>query len=259
MEQSDRSKKVLLSVIGVAILVVAVVGVSFAFFNYTRTGSPNQVGTGTIHFNSTQSLNNVTNVFPISKATAQAATSASHANVTYAEVTISGNTNFNAGLDFRITARDVDLKGVPVSVLVEHPTTGAALTVVNSAASAATGNSIYIANFEGGTLQNSSVLAVGHINANTNVTSEKIIIKAYLDDSAIFITDTPANGPYDPEQSAESGYAANSNDSNSSNGTTVPGGKTAITTSDWNALASTPATFKIRVESHETGSGSYMD
>ena len=49
MNQSNSSKQVLLSVIGVAILVVAVVGVSFAFFNYTRTGQQNTVRTGQIY------------------------------------------------------------------------------------------------------------------------------------------------------------------------------------------------------------------
>ena len=34
----NSSKQVLLSVLGIAILVVAVVGVSFAFFSYTKTG-----------------------------------------------------------------------------------------------------------------------------------------------------------------------------------------------------------------------------
>ena len=50
MNNSNQSKQILLSVIGVAILVVAVVGVSFAFFNYTRTGAANQVSTGKIKF-----------------------------------------------------------------------------------------------------------------------------------------------------------------------------------------------------------------
>ncbi len=50
--ENNNSKKVLFSIIGVAILIVAVVGVSFAFFTYSRTGSTNNViTTGKITFN----------------------------------------------------------------------------------------------------------------------------------------------------------------------------------------------------------------
>ncbi|MBQ8892196.1 MAG: hypothetical protein IJ068_05015 [Bacilli bacterium] len=46
----NSSKQVLLSVLGIAILVVAVVGVSFAFFSYTKQGvKSNVIETGTIY------------------------------------------------------------------------------------------------------------------------------------------------------------------------------------------------------------------
>ena len=49
MMEENNSKKVLLSVLGVAILVVAVVGVSFAAFNYANTpNDANQINVGTI-------------------------------------------------------------------------------------------------------------------------------------------------------------------------------------------------------------------
>lgn len=47
----NNSKQVLLSIVGVAILVVAVVGVSFAFFTYSKTGSQdNVITTGSLTF-----------------------------------------------------------------------------------------------------------------------------------------------------------------------------------------------------------------
>ena len=47
----NSSKQILLSIIGIAVLVVAVVGVSFAFFTYSRTGTSNNViTTGSINF-----------------------------------------------------------------------------------------------------------------------------------------------------------------------------------------------------------------
>ena len=48
---NNNSKQILLSVIGVAILVVAVVGVSFAMFSYTRTSTQvQQITTGALSF-----------------------------------------------------------------------------------------------------------------------------------------------------------------------------------------------------------------
>ena len=63
---SMDEKHVKLSVIGFAILLIGLVGVSFAFFNYTRTGSANNIRTGRIYFNAEQGLAlNLTNVFPM--------------------------------------------------------------------------------------------------------------------------------------------------------------------------------------------------
>ena len=51
MENNNNSKQVVLSIVGIAILVIAVVGVSFAFFTYSRTGEKNNIiTTGSITF-----------------------------------------------------------------------------------------------------------------------------------------------------------------------------------------------------------------
>ena len=68
---SNSSKQVVLSIVGVAILVVAIVGVSFAFFTYTRTGGQNNlINTGrlTFAFEDGVSTINLTNQFPMSDA-----------------------------------------------------------------------------------------------------------------------------------------------------------------------------------------------
>ena len=47
----NNSKQAVLSIVGIAILVIAVVGVSFAFFTYSRNGEKNNViTTGSIVF-----------------------------------------------------------------------------------------------------------------------------------------------------------------------------------------------------------------
>ena len=68
-DNNNNSKQVLLSVLGVAILVVAVVGVSFAAFSYSKTGEQvNTITTGTITMSYSETTNgiNLTNALPMS-------------------------------------------------------------------------------------------------------------------------------------------------------------------------------------------------
>ena len=61
MKNEDNSKQVLLSVLGVAILVVAVVGVSFAAFSFSKTGQvTNTITTGTISMSYSEPENGIT-------------------------------------------------------------------------------------------------------------------------------------------------------------------------------------------------------
>lgn len=66
--RDNSSKQILLSVLGVAILVVAVVGVSFAAFTFTGTGTKeNTISTGTIAMTYSEDTNGIfiTNALPI--------------------------------------------------------------------------------------------------------------------------------------------------------------------------------------------------
>ena len=59
-DNNNNSKQVLLSVLGVAILVVAVVGVSFAAFSYSKPGTvANTITTGTISMNYSEPENGI--------------------------------------------------------------------------------------------------------------------------------------------------------------------------------------------------------
>ena len=241
MEQSNQSKKVLLSVIGVAILVVAVVGVSFAFFNYTRTGNTNTVRTGHIYFTTSQSEMNVTDLFPVAAATGQAVENNSTQNGGYATVTITGKTTYAGGLDYRVTAQDVNLtvanRELPVSVYV---TEGTAPSAISSHAvySYNVGNSSQV-------IANDKILAEGHIDAvaedAANI-SHTITIRTYLDRARISISDTYDNGPEGSETT-----------------TTWQAGRTNFTTTEWNAFheagSATPVSWKIRVEASEASDG----
>lgn len=75
MNNDDNSKQVLLSVLGVAILVVAVVGVSFAAFSFSKTGQvTNTITTGTISMSYSEPQNGITltNALPMDDKTGKA-------------------------------------------------------------------------------------------------------------------------------------------------------------------------------------------
>ena len=237
MDNSKQSKQVLLSVIGVAILVVAVVGVSFAFFNYTRTGNANQVTTGTISFSSENTLLSLSNVFPV--ALTNGNLPANDPNVASGTVTITGNTNYSNGIDFKVTAVDVSSNigtaagKLPLSVKV----TANDLTAVKAFGS--NSGSITVNSYDSTTtIAENSVLAQGRIPAGTSVNGS-LTIQAYIDQDRVAITDTVQGG--------------NIVVNNYTNGTTSTwiDGRTVLTTAEWNALASTPASFKFKVEANE--------
>ena len=67
----NNSKQAVLSIVGIAVLVIAVVGVSFAFFTYSKTGTTNNViTTGSIAFEFKETSNGLSlkNKFPQSDA-----------------------------------------------------------------------------------------------------------------------------------------------------------------------------------------------
>jgi len=72
MYEETNSRKVFLSVLGVAILLVAVVGISFAAFSDTFTGDSNSISTGTITMSYTEPVKGIelTDALPVSDATA---------------------------------------------------------------------------------------------------------------------------------------------------------------------------------------------
>lgn len=223
MNQSNNSKQVLLSVIGVAILVVAVVGVSFAFFNYTRTGPANTVTTGYITFSTDQSVAELTNVFPID---GQTVTATTDSNVAKTIVNIHGTTTYANGIDYVVTADEVNLQGLPVKVKVftsGNATNGATVTQYDGATPLSTGAELVRGNIPA---------AEGKTNVDGTIT-----VVAYYDAANILITDTPTTAP------APTGYT---------NGTTVATGQVVVSTTDWNNQQTTnPATFRVKVVATE--------
>ena len=280
-------------------MVVAIVGVSFAFFNYSKTGALNNVRTGTISFDTSNSVINISNLFPISKALV----ASEQENVGIGTVTISGHTNYVHGIDFTVTVESVSNNigttagKLPISLKV-------IATDLNGIKSfGSNGGSILLNSYEdGSTITSGSIIASGRIPANVNINGT-ITIKAYIDESQILITDTyPAVTHYSLNTSKTSecvGYslmasgftgsetaAAFCAGTGTRNGKTfqqyldeglftseqiidllslgvikeeytngipssLANGKTILTTEQWNALSTNPATFKIKVVAND--------
>ena len=101
--KENNSKQVLLSVLGVAILVVAVVGVSFAAFSYSKTGEKvNTITTGTITMSYSETTNgiNLTNALPMSDGVGKALSDENQ----YFDFTVSANITGTTTINYAITA-----------------------------------------------------------------------------------------------------------------------------------------------------------
>ena len=98
MNNNNSSKQVLVSILGVAILVVAVVGISFAAFSYSKTGEvSNTITTGTITMSYTEPTNgiNLTDALPITDTAGKALTGNNNTFDFTVAATISGSTTIN--------------------------------------------------------------------------------------------------------------------------------------------------------------------
>ena len=254
-EQQRKNKKLLLTIVGVAVVIVALVGTTYAFFNYTRTGGSNTVKTGRIYFNSAYTAINLSNAFPITSTQAETDTN----NSRTINITVTGDTDYANGLEYLVTAEDVHMttignRVVPlaVEVDVEEVATGESLIGLGELDNSYyTNRSTYASNHYNrykkeynGTLSEGGRLLVGYISPNETSgvaqgVNGVITIKVYFDANRIAITDT-----LEGTESTNETYT---------NGTTTSWvrGREVFTTTEWNALNSTGVSFKIKVESNE--------
>ena len=128
MNNNNSSKQILLSVLGVAILVVAVVGISFAAFTYSRAGAnPNTITTGTITMNYSEDTNGIKleNALPMTDA---AGIKLADDNQ-YFDFTVSSTMSGTATINYAVTAVKTDDSTLPdsgVRVYLTRSTTSSA-------------------------------------------------------------------------------------------------------------------------------------
>ena len=226
-----KNNKVLLSIIGIAILLVSVVGLSFAFFNYTRTGTVNTLKTGNISFNSTQDNTiSLTNVFPTSK------TNLNNTNSDTVTINITGDTTYSEGIEYKVTLNQVNNtingKEVPISIKANASNLGTEDSDYYTNRDNKT--NIYMLNSEGESY-NGKYIAVGYIPAGSTGVNGSIDITAFIDTNKVAISDT-----YDGTESDNMG---------TTNDWVM--GREVFTTSEWNSSQETPITFKVKVEANE--------
>ena len=232
-------------VIGVFAVLLMLTTVTYAFFNYTRTGVSNRISVGRIHFNTSQNGTiNLTNAFPITSEEAETDTT----NAKSMSISITGDTDYSGGIEYVVTTRDANLsvgtKDIPVTLEIDVSDNG-----TGSLGTEETGD--YYTNRENyttskykieydGEIENGSHLLVGYIAPNsTSGTIEGINgvinIKAYLDKNKVKISDT-----YDGTELDNMGTTNE-----------WEGDKVILTTSEWNSLQSNGLSFRVRVEANE--------
>ena len=103
--ENNNSKQMILSILGVVILVVAVVGLSFAAFSYSKTGEKvNTITTGTITMSYSEDTNgiNLSNALPMSDDQGKALSGSN--NVFDFTVTATINGSGNTTINYDVTA-----------------------------------------------------------------------------------------------------------------------------------------------------------
>ncbi len=235
------NKQIMFSLIGIAILIVAVAGVTYSFFNYTRTGAANNIGTGRIYFNMTQNgALNMTNIFPLKS------TETNNAVLDTVSVGIVGDTTYDDGEEFEITLVDVtntiNGKKIPINYIATYT----AVTGKNIGeesddywnAKNSKNADIYTLT-ETGKVEEGKQVLVGYIKNSASGIEGTLTIKAYIDADRIAISDT-----YD---------SANPGTDNMGTTSTWVNGRTVFTTTEWNSFqtSGTPISFKMKAESNE--------
>ena len=124
--KENNSKQVLLSVLGVAILVVAVVGVSFAAFTYSKAGEKvNTITTGTITMSYSEDTNGINLKDALPMTDEQGKALAGENNVF--EFTVSANITGTTTINYAVTATkepDSTLDDTAVKVYLTDITSG---------------------------------------------------------------------------------------------------------------------------------------
>ena len=211
---------IIISIVG---LVLILTGVTYSFFNYTKTGLANNIRVGNVSFNTTQNGSiSLTNVFPITSDEL----SGDVGNHDSVSVSIVGSTDHSGGVEYLVTFSDVNNtvnnKMIPIAFNVSATNIG---TNSNDYYGNRGGNSSIHTLTSTGVVKEGKYILVGYIASGQTGVNGSVTVTAYVDANKMMITDTP-------ELISD-----------------LIGDKTVFSTSEWNSLkGSNGLSFKIKVE-----------
>lgn len=238
-------KKYILSVLAFILLIVAVVGTTYAFYNYTKTGNMNNIRTGRISFNAEQGDEvTLSDLFPISVAGEITPETPGVGSVV---VHVTGDTSYEGGVEYLVKA--VNVRGsngtsLPISISISYVANGNGKTIGEEDDDYFTNrggnNSIYEV-LSTDTISEGKELVVGYIAPGAVGIDGNIVIMAYLDADNIAITDTH---PEELTDTNNDGYLDGTDDD-------WVDSRVVFTTEEWNALSSSGVSFQIKVEAQD--------
>ena len=218
-----RKYAIVFSVIG---LVLILTGVTYSFFNYTKTGLANNFSVGDIYFNTSQNGNiNLTNVFPITS-NELSTDIGNHDSVT---ISITGSTDYGKGIEYLVTIDQVSNKinGKRIPMTFNAEVTGVG-TTSNDYYNSRGGSSSLYKLYDYGKIKNGNYLLVGYIAPGATGINGSITVTAFVDADRIAITDTP-------EENAS-----------------WVDDREVFSTSEWNSFqGNNSLSFKVKVEANE--------
>ena len=230
-----KKKSLIVTLLLVVGLFSITIGVTFAFFNYTRTGGENTLNVGRIAFNSTEdNLISLSNIFPANR------NNLNSTNSDTVTINITGDTTYTGGIEYKVTIEDVNNtingKEIPISFNI----TASNLGTKSNDYWNTRGSTTNVYNLvETGEVEDGKYIFVGYIKPDQNGVNGSIDITAYIDTDKVAISDTKKYG-----QIELLGY------DNGTNGDWTLGRQT-LTTEEWNSFASNPLSFKVKVEANE--------
>ena len=240
-----KSKKQMFIVLGVFTLVLMLGTVTYAFFNYTRTGSSNVIKVGRIVFNSTQGeFINLTNMFPIDVTNGIPNDNTKVGSVT---INVTGDTTYEEGVEYLVSAvnvtNTVNNKALPISIDVSYTNSENKVigTADNDYFTNRGGNSSIYKVLAKDTINTNDQLVVGYIVPGATGIDGNIVVRAYLDKAKIAITDT---NPEETTDTNNDGYLDGTTD-------TWVGDRVVFTTAEWNSLQTNGVSFQVKVEANE--------
>ena len=227
------------------VLIMLLGTVTYAFFNYMRTGSSNTIKVGRISFNTSQTGTiNLNNVFPIERSSA----SSDNNNSSEVVITITGDTTYEDGVEYLVTVKDVNIetqthKKIPIGIIVTPEKDNTELGVANANYfnnGVRGGNTSYYKVLKDGAtgdiIKEGDYILVGYIRPGESEVNGKVGIRAFIDQDMIAVSDT-----YDGSESDEMGTTSS-----------WVNGRTVLTTNEWNSLqGNNSISFKVSVEANE--------